>query len=73
MILDGMPLCAETTKAKAETCARTFKVTLSPNYWDGEAGEFKPLDPQQADEAAAFSLMPTPSRPKTTGAQNALF
>lgn len=73
VILDDMPLCADTTKANAEACARTFRVTLSPNYWDGEAGEFKPLDPQQADEAAAFTLTHTTNQPKTTGAQPPLF
>jgi hypothetical protein len=73
VIFDEMPLCADTTKANAEACARTFKISLSANYWDGEAGEFKPLDPQQADEAAAFSLTHSPNQPKTTGAQPALF
>lgn len=32
-----------------------------------------PHDPHQAAEAAAFSLMPTLDRPKTTTTQNTLF
>ena len=73
VILDEMPLCADTTKANAEACARTLRVTLSPNYWHGEAGEFMPLDSQQEQEAAAFTLTHTPNQPKTTGAQPPLF
>jgi len=73
VILDEMPLCADTTRAQAEACARTFRVTLSPNYWHGEAGEFMPLDPQQEQEAAAFTLTHTQNQPKTTGAQPPLF
>jgi len=73
VILDEMPLCADTTKANAEACARTFRVTLSPHYWHGEAGKFMPLDPQQEQEAAAFTLAHTTNQPKTTGAQPPLF
>jgi hypothetical protein len=36
-------------------------------------GEFMPLDPQQAAEAAAFTLTHTTNQPKTTGAQPPLF
>jgi hypothetical protein len=43
VILQEMPLCADTTKQKAIECAKTFRVELAPVYWDGEAGDFKPL------------------------------
>jgi hypothetical protein len=43
VILQEMPLCADTTKERAIDCAKTFRVELAPVYWDGEAGEFKPL------------------------------
>jgi len=43
VILQEMPLCADTTKEKAIECAKTFRVELAPVYWDGEAGEFKSL------------------------------
>jgi len=43
-------------------------ITVGHSMW-----EFKPTDHLQADEAAAFSLMPTPNQPKTTGAQPPLF
>jgi hypothetical protein len=43
VILQEMPLCADTTKERAIDCAKTFRVELAPIYWDGEAGEFKPL------------------------------
>lgn len=38
-----------------------------------EADQWHPRDPHQAAEAAAFSLMPTLDRPKTTTTQNTLF
>ena len=43
VILQEMPLCADTTKERAIECAKTFRVDLAPVYWDGEAGDFKPL------------------------------
>jgi hypothetical protein len=43
VILQEMPLSADTTKANAIKCAETFRVELAPVYWDGEAGDFKPL------------------------------
>jgi len=43
VILQEMPLCADTTKENAIKCAQTFKVDLAAVYWDGEAGDFKEL------------------------------
>jgi len=40
---DATVIDADTTKEKAIECAKTFRVELAPVYWDGEAGDFKPL------------------------------
>lgn len=76
LINQGMPCCKDGTLAEAKLCAASYKLTPSQDYWDGDAGEFKPLkpaDPQQAAEAAAFTLTHTPNQPRSTSAQNHLF
>ena len=76
LIHQGMPTCKDGTLDEARLCAAAYKLTPADEYWDGEAGEFKPLKPTdslQADEAAAFSLMPTQNQPRSTTAQNPLF
>jgi len=76
LINQGLPCCKPGTLAEAERCAAAYKLIPAQDYWDGEAGEFKPLkpaDPHQAAEAAAFSLTHTKNQPRTTSAQNPLF
>ena len=76
LIHQGMPACKDGTLQEAERCAAAYKLTPAPDYWDGDAGEFKPLKPAdslQAAEAAAFSLMPTQNQPRSTTAQTPLF
>lgn len=76
LINQGMPCCKDGTLEEAERCAAYFKLKPAPDYWDGDAGEFKPLkpaDPQQAAEAAAFTLTHTANQPRSTSAQNPLF
>jgi hypothetical protein len=76
LINQGMPACKDGILSEAERCAAFYKLKPAPDYWDGEAGEFKPLkavDTQQAAEAAAFSLTHTPNQPRSTSAQNHLF
>ena len=76
LIHQGMPACKDGTLREAETCAAAYKLTPAPDYWDGEAGEFKPLKPAdtlQAAEADAFTLAHTLNQPRTTTAQNPLF
>jgi len=76
LIHQGMPCCKNGTLVEAERCAAFYKLKPAPDYWDGEAGEFKPLyptDPHQAAEAAAFSLTHTQNQPRSTTSQNPLF
>jgi hypothetical protein len=76
LINQGMPCCKPGTLDEAKICAASYKLTPAPDYWDGEAGEFKPIkpaDPHQAAEAAAYTLTHTPNQPRTTSAQNPLF
>jgi len=76
LIDQGLTCCKDGTLAEAERCAAFYKLTPAPDYWDGEAGQFKPLkpaDPHQAAEAAAFTLTHTPNQPRSTSAQNPLF
>lgn len=76
LINQGMPACKDGTLAEAEQCAAAYKLTPDLTFWDGEAGEFKPLKPAdtlQAAEADAFTLTHTLNQPRSTTAQNPLF
>jgi hypothetical protein len=89
LIHQGMPACKDGTLEEAERCAAAYKLTPAPDYWDGDSGTFKSISGRekeraavaflaatlslQADEAAAFSLMPTDNQPRTTSAQTPLF
>lgn len=76
LIHQAMPACKDGTLQEAKQCAAAYKLTPAPDYWDGEAGEFKPLKPAdslQAAEAAAFTLTHTSNQPASTGAQTPLF
>ena len=76
LIHQGMPVCKNGTLAEAKRCATAFKLKPSLDYWDGDAGAFKPLypgDPLQAAEAAAYTLTHTKNQPRSTSAQNPLF
>jgi hypothetical protein len=37
---NGMPICAVTTRERAEGFAEHFKLKLPAVFWDGEKGEF---------------------------------
>lgn len=41
LIKNGMPLCAETSKAKAMQAASLFKLKLPAVFWDGINGRFE--------------------------------
>ena len=40
LIHNGLPLCAVTTRERAEGFAEHFKLKLPDFFWDGEKGEF---------------------------------
>ncbi len=68
--------CRDGSFEDAQRCAAALKLTPAPDYWNGDAGEFKPLtpaNPRQAAEAAAFTLTHTSNQPASTGAQTPLF
>jgi len=68
--------CRDGSFEAAQHCAAALKLTPAPDYWDGDAGEFKPFtpaDPHQAAEAAAFTLTHTSNQPRSTTAQTPLF
>lgn len=76
LIHQAMPACKDGTLEEAQRCAAAYRLTPAPDYWDGDAGEFKPLtpaNPRQAAEAAAFTLTHTQNQPRSTTAQTPLF
>lgn len=46
VIAQGLPLCADkATAAEAEAAAATaYNVKLAPVFWDGDTGEWKPIE-----------------------------
>jgi len=77
VINQGMPICDyKKTPEEALAVASQFKLQPHTFYWDTTEFVFMPrsgVDHFQADEAQAFTLTHSPSQPKTTTAQAALF
>lgn len=42
LIYQGMPLCADGSRERAESVAAHYKLALPAEYWDGDAGRMVP-------------------------------
>lgn len=41
VIYQGLPLCADTTRERAEACARQFRLALAPRLWNGDVATWQ--------------------------------
>lgn len=73
LVLGSEQRCTDGSLEDAQRCAKALKLTPDAMYWNGDDGQFKPFDTQQAEEAAAFTLTHTLNQPRSTSPQNPLF
>lgn len=44
LIFEGLPVCADTTRERAQACAQQFSLKPAAVIWDGDAGEWVGLN-----------------------------